>query len=60
MGITSENVAKEFGITREVQDRFAANSFAKAAKAQKEGKFKAEIVPVKVNSILSLWRGSSG
>lgn len=35
MGITSENVAKEYGITREVQDKFAARSFQKAAEAQK-------------------------
>ncbi|WVR03056.1 hypothetical protein IAU60_000045 [Kwoniella sp. DSM 27419] len=48
MGITSENVAKEYGISRDVQDTFAANSFAKAAEAQKLGKFKSEIVPVKV------------
>ncbi|KAF8889539.1 acetyl-CoA acetyl transferase [Gymnopilus junonius] len=48
MGITSENVAKEFGITRQVQDEFAAKSFQKAAAANKAGKFKAEIVPIKV------------
>jgi acetyl-CoA acyltransferase 1 len=48
MGITSENVAKQFGISRAKQDVFAAQSFQKAAAAQKAGKFKAEIVPVKV------------
>jgi len=48
MGITSENVAAEYGITREEQDRFAAESFAKAVKAQKAGHFQREIVPVKV------------
>ncbi|GFZ44584.1 acetyl-CoA C-acyltransferase [Saitozyma sp. JCM 24511] len=48
MGITSENVAKQYNISRDVQDTFAANSFAKAAEAQKLGKFKSEIVPVKV------------
>jgi acetyl-CoA acyltransferase 1 len=47
MGITSENVAADYGITREVQDAFAARSFQKAAKAQKDGKFKDEIVPIK-------------
>ncbi|CAD6579196.1 MAG: 3-ketoacyl-CoA thiolase with broad chain length specificity [Cyphobasidiales sp. Tagirdzhanova-0007] len=47
MGITSENVAKEFGITRAVQDKFAARSFNLAEAAQKSGKFKEEIVPVK-------------
>jgi acetyl-CoA acyltransferase len=45
MGNTAEIVAKRFGITREQQDAFAARSHAKAAAAQKEGKF-TEIVPV--------------
>ena len=49
MGITSENVAKQYNISRDVQDTFAANSFAKAAEAQKLGKFKEEIVPVRVS-----------
>ena len=48
MGITSENVAKQWGITREEQDVFAAESFQRAAKALKAGKFKDEIVPVTV------------
>ncbi|KAG9026837.1 3-ketoacyl-CoA thiolase with broad chain length specificity [Tulasnella sp. JGI-2019a] len=48
MGITSENVSTDFNITRETQDRFSAESFRKAAAAQKAGKFKHEIVPVKV------------
>jgi len=48
MGITSENVASDFGISRELQDKFAAESFQKAAAAQKAGKFKDEIVPLKV------------
>ncbi|QRV89187.1 hypothetical protein RhiJN_17205 [Ceratobasidium sp. AG-Ba] len=47
MGITSENVAAQYKISRETQDKFAAHSFAKAAAAQKAGNFKAEIVPVK-------------
>jgi acetyl-CoA acyltransferase 1 len=46
MGITSENVAEGFKISRQVQDEFAANSQAKAAKAQKNGLFKDEIIPV--------------
>jgi acetyl-CoA acyltransferase 1 len=46
MGTTSENVAKEFGITREEQDDFAFRSHSLAAKAQKEGLFKEEIVPI--------------
>jgi acetyl-CoA acyltransferase 1 len=40
MGITSENVAKQFGVSREKQDKFAAESYAKAVAAQKAGKFK--------------------
>lgn len=48
MGITSENVAKQYNVSRDVQDAFAANSFQKASKAQKDGKFRSEIVPVKV------------
>ncbi|KAF7322720.1 Acetyl-CoA acetyl transferase [Mycena chlorophos] len=48
MGITSENVAAQYGITRETQDAFAAESFQKAAKAQKEGRFKDEILPIPV------------
>jgi acetyl-CoA acyltransferase 1 len=48
MGITSENVAAQYGISRDVQDTFAASSYAKAYTAQKDGKFRSEIVPVKV------------
>ncbi|TXT06044.1 hypothetical protein VHUM_03517 [Vanrija humicola] len=48
MGITSENVAEQYKIPRSVQDEFAAKSFQKAEAAQKAGKFKSEIVPVKV------------
>ncbi|GAV14312.1 MULTISPECIES: acetyl-CoA C-acyltransferase [Paenibacillus] len=46
MGYTAENVAKRFGISREDQDQFAANSHRKAAAAIAEGKFRDEIVPV--------------
>jgi len=46
MGETSENVAEKYGISRQIQDQFALDSQLKAAKAQKEGKFKDEIVPV--------------
>ena len=45
MGITAENVAKKFGVTREQQDAFACASQNKAEAAQKAGKFKDEIVP---------------
>ncbi|KAL1729854.1 Thiolase, N-terminal domain-containing protein [Schizophyllum commune] len=51
MGITSENVAADFGIGRAEQDAFAAQSFQKAAAAQKAGKFRAEIVPVQTTVI---------
>jgi len=47
MGITAENVAKKFGISRQDQDAFALKSQQKAAAAQKAGKFGDEIVPVK-------------
>ena len=46
MGLTAENVADKFGITREDQDRFALSSHQKAAKAIKEGKFKEEVLPI--------------
>ena len=46
MGITAENLAAKYGITREEQDRFAVDSQVKAEKATKEGKFAGEIVPV--------------
>lgn len=45
--MTSENVARDFGIDRKAQDEFAALSFQRAALAQKEGRFKDEIVPVR-------------
>jgi acetyl-CoA C-acetyltransferase len=48
MGITAENVAREFQITREEQDRFAVASQNKAEAARKAGRFKDEIVPVTV------------
>lgn len=47
MGLTSENVAAQFGLTRQDQDEFAAKSHAKAAAAQAAGKFREEIVPVR-------------
>ncbi|MFP6558842.1 acetyl-CoA C-acetyltransferase [Paraburkholderia sp. B3] len=48
MGVTAENVAKEYGITREEQDAFAAFSQNKAEAAQKAGRFDDEIVPVAI------------
>jgi acetyl-CoA C-acetyltransferase len=46
MGLTAENVAEKYGITREMQDKIGYDSQQKAAAAIKNGKFKAEIVPV--------------
>ncbi|WP_428852885.1 acetyl-CoA C-acetyltransferase [Imbroritus primus] len=48
MGITAENVAKEYGIGREAQDAFAVDSQNKAEAAQKAGRFTDEIVPVMI------------
>lgn len=50
MGITAENVAKEYGISREMQDELALQSQRKAASAIESGAFQAEIVPVSVSS----------
>ena len=47
-GITSENVAKKYNITREAQDKFAASSYQKAEEAQKKGYFDNEIYPLTV------------
>jgi len=48
MGITSENVAEKYGISREKQDQLAVESHTKSLAAQAAGKFDKEIVPVKV------------
>ena len=48
MGLTAENVAERYGITREMQDEFALESQLRAAAASAAGKFKAEIVPVEI------------
>jgi acetyl-CoA C-acetyltransferase len=50
MGITGENVAEKYGITREEQDEFAVNSHRKAAAAWKECRFKSQILPVELSS----------
>lgn len=49
MGVTAENIAKEWNLTREEQDQFALNSQLKAEAAIKEGRFKDEIVPVVIS-----------
>lgn len=48
MGITAENVATKYNISREMQDEFAAHSQMKAEKAQMSGRFNNEIIPVSI------------
>src|SRR5439155_6928518 len=48
MGITGENVADKYGISREEQDQFAVNSHRKAVSASKECGFKSQVVPVEL------------
>ena len=50
MGVTAENVAEKFQVTRDEQDKFALSSQEKALKAQKENKFKDEIINFKIKS----------
>lgn len=50
MGITAENVATKYGITRQQQDEFALASHLKAVKAQQDGKFKDEIITINANA----------
>jgi len=50
MGVTAENIAEQWGITREMQDEFSASSQQKAENAIKTGRFKDEIVPVVIKS----------
>lgn len=51
MGQTSENVGKDFDVTREMQDKYAAESYQRAEKAQKAGWFDDEICPIKVTVV---------
>jgi acetyl-CoA acyltransferase len=51
MGLTAEAVAKQFKVSREDQDKFSYNSHMKALKAQAEGKFDDDIVPITVENI---------
>jgi acetyl-CoA acyltransferase 1 len=54
MGLTAENVADRYKISREEQDKFALRSHQKSIKAQEQGLFDKEIVPVKLSSVPSL------
>jgi acetyl-CoA acyltransferase len=56
MGFTAERVAVRWGITREAQDAFAADSHRKAAAAKARGAFKDEIVPIPVSRVT--WKGA--
>ena len=49
MGITAENIAERYNISRDEQDKFAEKSQQKAEKAQREGRFRDEIIPVRVD-----------
>jgi acetyl-CoA acyltransferase len=57
MGLTAENVAERFNIGRDEQDAFGAKSQQKAEKAIKEGRFKSQIVPIKVKKQKQLPNG---
>jgi len=50
MGVTAENVAEQWGLTREEQDQFAVTSQNRAENAKKEGRFRNEIVPVEIKT----------
>lgn len=58
MGTTAENVAAKYGVTREDQDIFAYDSHIKAAKAQAEGKFAPEIIPVEAVQVAADEKGN--
>jgi acetyl-CoA acyltransferase len=51
MGLTAEEISKQFKISREEQDQFSVESHQKAAAAWKEGKFKDEVVPITVKEV---------
>ncbi|HDM8630437.1 TPA: thiolase family protein [Staphylococcus aureus] len=51
MGLTAENVAYQFDVSREDQDAYAVRSHQRAYDAQRDGRFKDEIIPIQVNSV---------
>lgn len=51
MGLTAENVASQFDVSREDQDAYAVRSHQSAYDAQRDGRFKDEIIPIQVNSV---------
>lgn len=51
MGLTAENVASQFDVSREDQDAYAVRSHQRVYDAQRDGRFKDEIIPIRVNSV---------
>ncbi|MCQ1515898.1 thiolase family protein [Staphylococcus aureus] len=51
MGLTAENIASQFDVSREDQDAYAVRSHQRAYDAQRDGRFKDEIIPIQVNSV---------
>ncbi|HCW9960814.1 TPA: thiolase family protein [Staphylococcus aureus] len=51
MGLTAENIASQFDVSREDQDAYAVRSHQRAYDAQRDGRFKDEIIPIRVNSV---------
>ncbi|MCL4489011.1 MAG: thiolase family protein [Chloroflexi bacterium] len=51
MGLTAENVAKQYGVSRQDQDAFGLRSHQRAIAAQEAGKFKSEIVPLEISNV---------
>lgn len=51
MGLTAENVASQFDVSREDQDAYAVRTHQRAYDAQRDGRFKNEIIPIQVNSV---------
>ncbi|HDJ3053203.1 TPA: thiolase family protein [Staphylococcus aureus] len=51
MGLTAENVASQFDVSREDQDAYAVRSHQRAYEAQRDGRFNDEIIPIQVNSV---------
>lgn len=51
MGLTAENVASQFDVSREDQDAYAVRSHQRAYDTQRDGRFKDEIIPIRVNSV---------
>ncbi|MDX1417097.1 MAG: acetyl-CoA C-acyltransferase [Candidatus Promineifilaceae bacterium] len=59
MGMTAENVADEFEVSRQAQDEFALRSHQRAMKAQQEGLFEDEIVPIEIEEVTAGHNGAS-